>query len=175
MSFLPIPLLPASYVTCLGTGTRQQRLENVFHSFGKRQSWTRLGNDVSKLPGRYILNNRAVYGSCRLGPCWRWKWNLGVGTLRPLPGILQKLLPVTGILRLQWVYLSSFWQYDQNYCTKNSLDLVHVEVIAVDWIFEPWVVSSGPVVGCTAGCMVFLGTLVPLLAFPLEPSVNTEN
>ena len=32
---LPIPLLPASYLTCLGTGTRQQRLESVFQSWQK--------------------------------------------------------------------------------------------------------------------------------------------
>jgi len=104
--------------------------------------------------------------------------HLGVGTLRPLPGISQKLLHVTGILRLQRVYLSSFWQYDQNDCTRNTLDLVLVAVTEVDWIFEPGMVSSGPVVGYTrlsAGRMVFLGILVPLLAFPQEPSVNTEN
>ena len=97
---------------------------------------------------------------------------------RPLPGVSQTLFPVTGILRLQWVYLSSFWQYDQNDCTENTLDLVHVEVTEVDWIFESEVVSSGSVVGCTrlsAGRMVFLGTLVPLLAFLQEPPVNTEN
>ena len=97
---------------------------------------------------------------------------------RPLPGAAQTLLSVTGILRLQWVYLSSFWQCDQHNCTENTLDLVHVAVTDVDWILEPGVVSSGPVVGYTrlsAGLMVFLGTLVPLLAFPLEPSVYTEN
>jgi len=97
---------------------------------------------------------------------------------RPLPGAAQTLLPVTGILRLQLVYLSSSWQYDQSDCTRNTLKLVHVEMTEVGSIFEPGVVSSEPVVGYTrlsAGCMVFLGTLVPLLAFPPKPSVNTEN
>ena len=90
----------------------------------------------------------------------------------------QTLLFVTRILRLQLVYLSNFWQYDQNDCTRNTSDLVHVEVAEVGWIFEPGVVSSGPVVGYTrlsAECMLFVGTLVPLLAFPPEPSANTEN
>ena len=130
------------------------------------------------MPGDYILDNRAAHGSCRLGPCWRWKWILGVGTLRHLPGIPEKLPLETGTLRLPRVYLSSFWQYDQNVCTRNTMDLVLVAVTEVDWIFEPGVVSAGPVVGCTrlsAGYMVFLRTLVPLLAFPREPSVNTEN
>jgi len=97
---------------------------------------------------------------------------------RPLPGAAQTLFPLTGILRLQRVYLSSFWQYDQNDCTKNTLDLVLVAVTEVDWTFEPGVVSSGPVVGYTrlsAGRIVFPGTLVPLLAFPQKHSVNTEN
>jgi len=85
---------------------------------------------------------------------------------------------VTGILRLQRVYLNSFWQCDQHDCTENTLDLVHVEVTEVGWIFEPGVVSSEPAIGYTrlsAGRMVFLGPSVTLLAFPLEPPVNTEN
>ena len=123
-----------------------------------------------------MLDNRADYGYCTLGPCRRWKWNFGVGTLRPLPGVSQTLFPVTGILRLQRVYLSSFWQYVQNDCTENTLDLNHVEVTEVDWIFESGVMSSGPVVGRTrlyAERMAFLGSLVPLLVFLQEPSVYT--
>jgi len=53
-----------------------------------------------------------------------------------------------------------------------------VEVTEVGWIFESGVVSSGPVVGCirlSAGRMVVLGALVPLLAFLQGPSVSTEN
>ena len=63
--------------------------------------------------------------------------NLEVGMQRPLPGAPQTLFPVTGILWLQQVYLSSFWQYVQNDCTENTLDLVHVAVTEVDWILEP--------------------------------------
>jgi len=97
---------------------------------------------------------------------------------RPLPAVSQMIFPVTGILRLQRVYLNSFWQCDQHDCTENTLDLVHVEVTEVSWIFEPGVVSSGPVVGyiwLSAGRMVLLGPSVTLLAFPLESPVNTEN
>ena len=135
-------------------------------------------NDGSKLPVPYILNIRAVYGSCRQSPCGRWKWNLGVCTLRPLLGAPHTLLPVTGVLWLPQVYLSSFWQYVQNDCTENTLDLKCVEVTEVDWILESGVVSSGPVVERTrlsAGRMVVLGVLVPLLALLQGPSVYTEN
>ena len=97
---------------------------------------------------------------------------------RPLPGAPRTLLPVTGVLWLPRVYLSSFWQYVQNDCTENTLDLKYVEVTEVDWIPESGVVSSGPVVGYTrlsAARMVFLGSWVPLLVFPQEPSVYTGN
>ena len=83
-----------------------------------------------------------------------------------------------GLLWLQRAYLSSFWQYVQNDCTENILDLSYVEVTEIDWILESGVVSSGPVVGRTrlsAGRMVVLGALVPLLAFLQGPSVSTEN
>ena len=98
--------------------------------------------------------------------------------LRPLPGFSQKLLPVTGVLWLPQVYLSSFWQYVQTDCTENTLDLMYVEVTEVDWILESGVVSSGPVVERTrlsAGHRVVLGALVPLLALLQGPSVYTEN
>ena len=104
--------------------------------------------------------------------------NLEVGRQRPLPEVSPTLFPVTGILRLQRVCLNSFWQCDPNDCTENTLDLVLVEVTEVGWIFDLGVESSGPVVGYTrpsAGRMVFLGPSVTLLAFPLEPPVNTEN
>ena len=97
---------------------------------------------------------------------------------RPLPGTLQTLPSVTGVLWLLRVYLSSFWQYVQNDCTENTLDLLYVEVTEVDWILESGVVSSGPVVGRTqlsAERMAFLGSLVPLLVFLQEPSVYTRS
>ena len=97
---------------------------------------------------------------------------------RPIPGISQTLLPVTGIPWLQWVCLSSFWQCDPNDCTENTLHVVLVEVTEVGWISDLGVESSGPAVGHTrlyAGRIVFLGPSVALLAFPLEPPVNTEN
>ena len=87
-----------------------------------------------------------------------WVRNLEVGMQRPLLGVSQMLFPATGLLRLQWVYLHSFWQCDQHDCTGNTLDLVHVGVTEVDWTFELGVVSSGPAVGYTrlsAGRMVF--------------------
>ena len=138
LSLLPIPLLPASYVTCPGTGTRQQQLGSVFHSLGRRQSWTRLDNDGSDHPGRDILGRCSVYGRCRVRRSCHYSCvrNLDVGMQRPLPGAPQTLLPVTGILRLQRVYLSSFWQCDQNDCTEITLDLIHVEVTEVDWILK---------------------------------------
>jgi len=107
-----------------------------------------------------------------------WVRNLEVGMQRPLLGVSQMLFPVLGLLRLQRVCLNSFWQCDQHDCTENTLDLVLVEVTEVGWISDLGVVSSGPVVGYTrlsAGHMVFLGPSVTLLAFPLEPHVNTEN
>ena len=97
---------------------------------------------------------------------------------RLLPGAPHTLLPVTGIPWLPQVYLSSSWQYVQNDCTENTLDLMYVEVTEVDWILESGVVSSGPVVGRTrlsAGRMVVLGALVLLLALLQGPSVYTEN
>ena len=53
-----------------------------------------------------------------------------------------------------------------------------MEVTEVDWIPESGVVSSGPVVERTrlsAGRIVVLGALVPLLALLQGPSVYTEN
>ena len=97
--------LLASYLTCLETGTRQQQLENVPHSPDRRQSWLRLGNDGSDLPVSYILYNPADHGFYRLDPCWRWKWNLGVGMQQPFPGVSQTLSLVTGIPWLQQLSL----------------------------------------------------------------------
>ena len=97
---------------------------------------------------------------------------------RPLPGISRTLFPATGLLRLQQDYLRRAWQCDQHSCTGNTLDLVDVEVTGVDWILESGVVSSGPAVERTrlsAGRMVILGVLVPLLALLQGPSVYTEN
>jgi len=97
---------------------------------------------------------------------------------RPLPGAPHTFLPVTGVLWLPQVYLSSFWQYVQNDCTENTLDLMYVEVTEVDWILESGVVSSGLVVERTrlsAGRMVVLGALVPQLALLQGLSVYTEN
>ena len=97
---------------------------------------------------------------------------------RPLPGAPHTLLPVTGTLWLPRVYLSSSWQYVQNDCTENTLDLTYVEVSEVDWILESGVVSSGPVFGYTrlsAGRKLVLGTLVPLQALLQGPSEYTEN
>ena len=85
---------------------------------------------------------------------------------------------MTGVLRLQRVCLSSFWQCDQHDCTENTLDLVLVEAIEVGRISDLGVESSGPVVGYTrlsAGRMVFFGPLVTLLAFPLASPMNIEN
>ena len=76
---------------------------------------------------------------------------------RPLPGAPHTLLPVTGILWLPQVYLSSSWQYVQNDCTENTLDLMYVEVTEVDWILESGVVSSGPVVERTRLCWTYGG------------------
>jgi len=165
-------------MTCLGTGTRQKQLENVSRSPGRRQSWTRLDNDGSDHRRQYILDTISDYGPCRMGRSCHCSWerNLEVGMQRPLPGALQTLPPVTGVLWLLRVYLSSFWQYVQNDCTENTLDLLYVEVTEVDWILESGVVSSGPVVGRTqlsAERMAFLGSLVPLLVFLQEPSVYT--
>ena len=98
--------------------------------------------------------------------------------LRPLPDAPHTFRHVTGALWLLRAYLSSFWQYVQNDCTENILDLSYVEVTEVDWILEFGVVSSGPVVGRTrlsAGRMVVLGALVLLLALLQGPSVYTEN
>ena len=56
--------------------------------------------------------------------------------------------------------------------------MVLVEVTEVGGICGLGVVSSGPAVGYTrlsAERMVFFGPSVTLLAFPLEPPVNTEN
>ena len=53
-----------------------------------------------------------------------------------------------------------------------------MEVTGVDWILESGVVSSGPAVERTrlsAGRMVVLGVLVPLLALLQGPSGYTEN
>jgi len=97
---------------------------------------------------------------------------------RPLPDAPHTFLPVTGALWLLQVYLSSSWQYVQNDCTENTLDLMFVEVTEVDWILESGVVSTGPVVERTrlsAGRMVVLGALVPLLALLQGPSMYTEN
>ena len=97
---------------------------------------------------------------------------------QPFPGVSQTLSLVTGIPWLQRVYLNSFWQCDQHDCTENTLDLVLVEVTEVGRISDLGVESSGPAVGYTrlsAGRMVFFGPSVTLLAFPLEPPVNTEN
>ena len=84
-----------------------------------------------------------------------------------LPGAPNTLPPVTEVPWLPRVYLSSFWQYVQNDCTENTLDLTYAEVTEVDWILESGVESSGPVVERTrlsAGRMVVLRALVPLLA-----------
>jgi len=97
---------------------------------------------------------------------------------RPLAGAPQTLHFVTEIPWLPRVYLSSFWQYVQNDCTENTLDLTYAEVTEVDWILESGVESSGPVVERTrlsAGRMVVHGALVPLLALLQGSSVYTEN
>jgi len=159
---------------------RQRQRENVSHSPGRRQSWTRLDNDGSDHTGQDILGSEPAYGPCRRRRFCHYSWvrTLVVGMQLPLPGAPQTLPPVTGVLWLLRVYLSSFWQYVQNDCTENTLDLLYVEVTAVDWILESGVVSSGPVVGRTqlsAGRMVVLGALVPLLALLQGPSVYTEN
>ena len=98
--------------------------------------------------------------------------------LRPPPDAPHTFLHVTGALGLLRAYLSSFWQYVPNDCTENTLDLVYVEVTGVDWILESGVVSSGPAVDRTqlsAGRMVVLGVLVPLLVLLQGHSVYTEN
>jgi len=55
---------------------------------------------------------------------------------QPFLGVSQTLFPVLGLLRLQRVCLSRFWQGDQHDCTENTLDLVLVEVTEVGFIFE---------------------------------------